>query len=309
MRGKPKIVVLGSINMDLVIRCGKLPVPGETLLAKSSQEICGGKGANQAVAAARAGGEVSMIGRVGNDAFGGRLVANLAHEGIDCSQVFRTEDCASGLAIVGVEDSGENAIMVVPGSNGRLCAEDVGRARSFIENSDVLLVQLEVPVDTVLAAVQVARNAGVKVILDPAPAPGAFPESLLEVDLVCPNEAEAEALTGIEVTTEESAIHAAMALQSRGAKQVAITMGDQGALLLDDCGGRMVPSFPVKAIDTTAAGDAFAGALGVRWAEGVTLEEAVRFGNAAGALAASRLGAQPGMGTREEIESLLEGAD
>lgn len=309
MRAKPKIVVLGSINMDLVVRCGRLPVPGETLLAESSQEICGGKGANQAVAAVRAGGQVSMIGRVGEDAFAGRLVESLKKEGIGCSMVHRTANCSSGLAIVGVEESGQNSIMVVPGSNGRLSVEDVAAARSAIKHADVLLVQLEVPVDTVLAAIRVARKAGVKVILDPAPAPRDFPEALLDVDLLCPNEAEVEALSGVEVRTEEQASKAAMVLQSRGAKCVAITMGDQGAFLMDDCGGRMVPSFPVRAIDTTAAGDAFAGALGVRWAEGAPLHEAVQFANAAGALAASRMGAQPGMGTREEIGKLLEGRD
>jgi len=302
----PRIAVLGSINMDLVVRCAKLPMPGETLLAESSSEICGGKGANQAVAAARVGGDVHMIGRVGSDAFADRLVENLRNERIDCSNVQTTGNSSSGLAIVGVEESGQNSIMVVPGANGELSLEDVEKARPAIESADVLLVQLEVPVDTVLASIQVAQKAGVKVILDPAPAPMDVPEPLLEVDLLCPNESEAEALTGIHVKSETDAIQAAAKLQSCGAKSVVITMGDQGALLLDEAGNQMVNPFPVQAIDTTAAGDAFAGAVAVSWAQGRPLHEAIRFGNAAGALAASRMGAQPGMGTREEIEKLLE---
>ena len=305
MTSSPKIAVLGSINMDLVIRCAKLPVPGETLLAESSSEVCGGKGANQAVAANRAGGQVSMIGRVGDDAFAKRLVTNLENEGIDCSQVQVTEGCSSGVAIVTVEESGQNSIMVVSGANGKLSIEDVENARSTIESSDILLLQLEVPLETVLAAIQVAKGAGVKVILDPAPAPKDFPQELLHVDLICPNESEAEALTGIRVKTEEHAFAAAKELQRQGAQTVAITMGEHGALLLDQEGSQMIPSFPIKPIDTTAAGDAFAGALGVYWAEGNPLKEATQFANASGAIAASRPGAQPSMGSRDDIEKRL----
>ena len=305
MNDRPKIAVLGSINMDLVIRCAKLPISGETLLAESSSEICGGKGANQAVAAARVGGEVSMIGRVGDDAFAESLLDNLKKEGIDCTHVQITNDCSSGVAIVAVEESGQNSIMVVPGANGKLSVDDVERARLIIESSDILLVQLEVPMDTVLAAIQVAKQADVKVILDPAPAPRSFPEELLEVDLLCPNESEAEALTGIAVKTNEDATRAALELRRKGAANGAITMGEKGTLFVDQNGSEWIPSFPVKALDTTAAGDAFAGALGVYLAKGNSLKEAVRFANAAGAIAASRLGAQPGMGTQEEIQDLL----
>ena len=291
--------------MDLVIRCEKLPVPGETLLARSSSEISGGKGANQAVAAARAGGQVSMIGRVGDDALAERLVANLKNEGVDCSQVQFTKDCSSGLAIVAVEDSGQNSIMVVPGSNRKVTAADVGKARSVIESSDVLLLQLEVPLDTVREAILVAKQAGVKVILDPAPAPKTLPEEFLKVDLLCPNESEAEALTGISVQMVEEAIQAANVLRTKGAATVIITMGKQGALLVDGNGHQMIPALPLKAKDTTAAGDAFAGALGAYWAMETPLKEAIRFANAAGAIAASRFGAQPSMGDLEEITSLL----
>ena len=290
--------------MDLVVRCSRLPRPGETLLAESSAEICGGKGANQAVAAARAGGDVRMIGRVGDDAFAKRLVTNLEEEGIDCSAVHSASNCASGLAIVAVESSGQNSILVVPGSNARVVQEDVTSAQAMIESSDVLLVQLEVPLETVVAAVDVARHAGVRVILDPAPAVASFPDRLFDVDLICPNETETEALIGTPVATVEDAEAAARQLADRGCRQVAITLGDRGTMLLDQTGKTdHVAAIPVEAIDTTAAGDAFAGALAVFWAEGCPLLEAVRMANRAGAIAASREGAQPAMASRAEIQS------
>ncbi len=292
--------------MDLVVRCSHLPRPGETLLADGSAEICGGKGANQAVAAARAGGEVRMIGRVGDDAFAQRLVANLVREGIDCSAVQTTERCASGLAIVAVEASGQNAILVVPGANARVDANDAAAAKGMIESSDVLLVQLEVPIETVLVAVEMARQAGVTVILDPAPAVASFPDRLFDVDLICPNESEAEALLGLPVRSLEEAEAAAKSMRDRGSRHVAITLGDRGTMLVDQTGSAQhVPAVSVKAVDTTAAGDAFAGALAVYWSEGHSLSESVRFANRAGAITASREGAQPAMGTRKEIESLL----
>ena len=296
--------------MDLVVRCPQLPRPGETLLAESSAEICGGKGANQAVAAARAGGDVRMIGRVGDDAFADRLVANLEQEGIDCAAVRRTSDCASGLAIVAVDSSGQNSILVVPGANGKVDVQDVLDARSTIESADVLLVQLEVPIEPVMVAVDVARQSGVRVILDPAPAPGVFPQELFDVDLICPNESETEALIGMQVDSVERAEKAAMNLRNRGCRQVAITLGDQGTMLVDNSGAsHHLPAVPIRAVDTTAAGDAFAGALAVYWAEGHPLFDSVQFANCAGAIAASRVGAQPGMGTRAEIESRQESSD
>ena len=302
---RPRITVIGSINMDLVVRCARLPAPGETILADSSQEICGGKGANQAVAAARAGGNVSMVGRVGDDGFADRLAGNLENEGIDCAWVQTTAGCASGVAVVAVEQSGQNAIMVVPGANGRVTVEDVHAARGVIEASDIVLVQLEVPLDTVLTAMEVARSAGVRVILDPAPAPIESPvelqAELLQADLLCPNESEAAALTGLPVDTVSQVEDAARELQRRGAKSVAITLGEQGCLLRDGDQQTLIPPYPATVVDTTAAGDAFAGALAVLWAEGAPLAEAVRFANAAGALAASQTGAQPSMAHRTEI--------
>lgn len=303
-RPTPRITILGSINMDLVIRCTSLPRPGETLMAESSAEMCGGKGANQAVAAARAGGDVTMIGRVGDDAFAGRLVANLERENINCQWIQRTTQCASGLAIVSVEQSGQNSIVVVPGANARLRVADVQAASSAIESSDVLLVQLEVPIDTVLAAIEIARAANVRIILDPAPAPTECPEKLLNVDLICPNESEAAAIIGRTVESVQQVEAAARELHRRGARCVAVTMGKRGTLLWDGEKSHRVNPLPITAVDTTAAGDAFAGALAFYWAEHGSLVDAVGFASAAGALAASREGAQPGMGSRDEIEEL-----
>lgn len=300
----PKVVVVGSINMDLVVQCAQFPQPGETIAARSFHQVSGGKGANQAVSAACAGGSVAMIGRVGDDTFGDRLVGELQSQQVDCGAILRTDDCETGLAFISVEDSGQNAIMIVAGANGRLSPQDVDSLQTLIESSDVVLLQLEVPLETVLRVIEVARQANVRVILDPAPAPTAWPDELLQVDLICPNEQEAAQLSGLPVDSPQQIQQAAQALHERGARHVVITLGDQGAYLYDEQGGRLVPAFATSVVDTTAAGDAFVGALAVRWIESGDLEEAVYFGNAAGAIAASRLGAQPSMGSRPEIEHL-----
>lgn len=300
----PRITVIGSINMDLVIRCSTLPGPGETVLANSAAEVCGGKGANQAVAAAKAGGRVAMAGRVGDDAFADRLLGNLQREKIDCRHVRRTEHCPSGVAVVAVEESGQNAILVVSGANGRVGVEDVQAAKEQIETSDIVLLQLEIPLPSVLAAIAIARAAGVRVVLDPAPAPSDWPAELLRVDLLCPNESEAARLTGLPVDSLEQAQAAASRLHALGAARVAITLGARGCLLFDGQRHHKIEPFSVRAVDATAAGDAFAGALAVRWAETQDLRRAVQFANAAGALAASTHGAQPGMADREALENL-----
>ena len=303
MTSSPRVVVIGSLNMDLVVRCRRLPHPGQTIQAESSSEVCGGKGANQAVAAARAGGQVAMVGRVGDDAFAERLIDNLSQEGVDCEAVRRTA-CPSGLAVVAVEDGGQNSILVVPGANGQVSVDDVRRAQPVIQASDIALVQLEVPLEAVLAAIRVARQANVPVILDPAPAPRVWSEELLTADLLCPNETEAAVMTGGCVESVEDAAAAARHLCRSGARRVAVTLGDRGVLIRAGELERKIDSHPIDAVDTTAAGDAFAGALAVRWAEGADLLEAVQFANAAGAIAASRPGAQPGMANRLEIQAL-----
>jgi ribokinase len=301
---RPKIAVVGSINMDIVVRCRSLPRPGQTILAESSAEFCGGKGANQAVAAAKAGADVTMIGCVGNDSFADRLVQNLLAHGIDCDHVARCDDCGSGLAVISVDESGENSIMVAPGANARVDGSAMEAAWRVIEASDILMVQLEIPMETVLDAISVAQNAGVRIILDPAPAPAGFPPDLLQVDLLCPNESEAAALTGQVVDTIEQAQTAAKTLLQAGAKNVAITLADRGTLLVSRDRSEMIGPFSVDAIDTTAAGDAFAGALAAAWPATDRLSEAVRFANAAGALAATGHGAQSSIPSRHDIESL-----
>ncbi len=278
---------------------------GQTILAESSVEFCGGKGANQAVAAAVAGGEVSMIGAVGSDAFAGRLLGNLSQHGISCEAVARREGESSGMAVISVDQHGQNSIMVVSGANASVTRGDVFAAKSLIQRSDVMLVQLEVPLDAVLAGIEIARTAGVRVVLDPAPAPREFPSQLLAVDLLCPNESEAADLIGQPVGSIASARRAAAKLHQMGAQHVAITMGDQGTLLHSEGESQLIPAFQVSAVDTTAAGDAFAGALATRWSQTGDLPVSVRFANAAGALAASQHGAQASMANRETIETLL----
>jgi len=301
---RPKISVVGSINMDVVVRCKALPCAGQTILAESSAEFCGGKGANQAVAAAKAGADVTMIGCVGNDSYAGRLMRNLLDHGIDCRDVSRCDDCGSGLAVIAVDESGENSIMVVPGANARVDGSALQDARQAIESSDILMVQLEIPVQAVLEAISIARSAGVRIMLDPAPAPGNFPPELLQVDLLCPNESEAAALTVRAVDTVEQAQDAAMSLVQAGARNVAMTLADRGTLLVSEGRSEMIEPFPVDAVDTTAAGDAFAGALAAAWPAADKLPEAVRFANAAGALAATRHGAQSSIPSRHDILNL-----
>lgn len=297
----PKIVVLGSINMDLVARCDTLPLRGQTLTAKSFAEIPGGKGANQAVAASRAGANVSMIGRVGTDAFADRLIDDLKDDQIEVGSIQRSVG-PSGVAMIAVADDGENQIVVIPGANGCLSPTDVEQFANLIGNADILLLQLEVPMNCVLHAIKVARQGNTRVVLDPAPVPNLWPDELFQVDLICPNETEVASLTSAPVDTHEQLLAAAKILHSRGAKAVAITLGSRGTLLFDGKTASLIESFPTQAIDTTAAGDAFAGAAAVHWAQKNQLAKAIRFGNAAGSIAASRLGAKPSLPTRQEID-------
>ncbi len=290
--------------MDLVIRCQNIPKPGQTIAAESATEICGGKGANQAVAAAKVGGHVHMIGRVGNDAFASRLRTNLEQHHVDCQAVMPTDDCTSGVAIIALENSGQNAIMVVPGANGQLLESDVENHRQLIESADVLMLQLEIPTPSVIAAIRIAKRCGVRCILDPAPVASDWTDELLDVDLVCPNESEAAALTGIEINTIEDAEAVARQLQTRGARNAIITMGEKGTVLLTDKSFQHIAPTPIKPVDTTAAGDAFASALAVEWVNTSDLLQATRFASVAGALAATKFGAQQSLADRNEINAL-----
>lgn len=301
----PNVVVVGSVNMDLVVRVARLPRPGETLHGRSFDTVPGGKGANQAVAAARLGAAVRMVGRVGGDAFGGRLVESLRGYGVDTRHVRTTPDCSSGVATIGVEESGENAIVVIAGANGCVTPDDVARAERVIAAADTVLLQLEIPAATVAAAVATARRYGVRVILNPAPASAALPAALFRVDAICPNESEARALTGIGGKGIRAALAQARWLIGHGAGLAVVTLGARGAAWCERGGEPIhMPPFRVKAVDTTAAGDAFAGALAVALSEGRGAAEAVRFACAAGALAATKPGAQPAMPSRAEVDAL-----
>lgn len=298
-----QIAVLGSINMDLVARCPILPGPGATVTATAFDQIPGGKGANQAVAARRAGAEVCMIACLGSDAFGSVLLERLQSERI-ATQAIRRSESPTGLAMIAVDHAGENQIAVYPGANGLLSPSDVDAAAELIREADTLLVQLEVPLATVLHAIECARACNTRVVLDPAPAPVDPPDALFDVDLICPNRHEASMLTKQSLISVDEVESAARALRDRGARAVAITLGEDGTGLLVDDAFTIVKSFHTEAIDTTACGDAFAGALAVFLSE-TSLLEAIRHGNAAGALAASKHGAQPAMPQRADILRLV----
>ena len=299
------IVVVGSSNTDMIIRVPRIPRAGETLLGGEFLTAAGGKGANQAVGAARAGGKVAFIARVGRDTFGDQAIAGLLRDGIDVSRVFRDKLTPSGVALIFVAQDGENSIAVAGGANAKLSPSDVKKAAGVIRSAGLLVAQLETPLATVTAAVELAVKAGVPVILNPAPA-RPLPNSLLErISILTPNETEAELLTGIKVTDAAAAAKACSKLRSRGVGIVILTLGERGAFLADANGQRLVPGFKVKTVDSTAAGDIFNGALSVALAEGKAVFDAVRFANAAAALSVTRLGAQPSAPSRADIEKFI----
>ena len=301
----PLVVVVGSSNTDMILRVEQVPRPGQTLLGGAFSSAAGGKGANQAVAAARAGARVGFVARVGGDALGAAAVAGYKAEGIDVSHVSRDPSQPSGVALIFVGSDGENIIGVAGGANQRLSPKHVAGAASLVARADIVLLQLETPLPTVLAAASLAKRSAVPVILNPAPA-RALPNSLLsKISILTPNETEASVLTGVEVSDGASAARAAEVLRRRGVETVIVTLGAGGALVSDRDGARLIPGFKVKAVDTTAAGDVFNGALAVRLAEGADLDQAVRFGHAAAALSVMRLGAQPSIPARARIDRRL----
>jgi ribokinase len=302
------IIVVGSSNTDMIIQLDRIPRPGETILGGEFTSAAGGKGANQAVGAARAGGQVTFIARVGQDMFGDQAVAGFIKEGIDTDHVLRDKSRPSGVALIFVAKDGENSIAVAGGANGELSPTDVGKAKNLFASAGMLVMQLETPLATVQAAADLAARAGVRVILNPAPA-RTLPDKLLKkVAIITPNETEAELLTGIKVDSEAAASKAADKLLTRGVKTVIITLGSRGAFVAGEGVRKLVPGFKVKAVDTTAAGDVFNGALAVALGEGRPVIEAVRFANAAAAISVTRLGAQPSAPARKEIELLLASA-
>lgn len=305
---KKTIVVVGSSNTDMIIQLDRIPRPGETILGGEFTSAAGGKGANQAVGAARAGGQVTFIARVGQDMFGDQAVAGFIKEGIDTDHVLRDKSRPSGVALIFVAKDGENSIAVAGGANGELSPTDVGKAKNLFASAGMLVMQLETPLATVQAAADLAAKASVRVILNPAPA-RTLPDKLLKkVAIITPNETEAELLTGIKVDSEAAASKAADKLLTRGVKTVIITLGSRGAFVAGEGVRKLVPGFKVKAVDTTAAGDVFNGALAVALGEGRPVIEAVRFANAAAAISVTRLGAQPSAPVRKEIELLLASA-
>jgi len=300
-----KIVVVGSSNTDMIVKLPHLPKPGETVSGGAFSTAAGGKGANQAVAAARAGAEVGLVARVGDDSFGEQAIAGFVGDGIDVRYVTRDSGAPSGVALIFVDDGGENCIAVAPGANGRATPEDVDAAEDLIGGAEALVMQLETPIETVGRAAALARQHGVRVILNPAPARPLNDELLANVSILTPNESEAELLTGVQVEDDESAAAAARALVARGVDTVILTLGSRGAFVFESDSGELVPSFEVQAVDTTAAGDVFNGSLAVGLSEGMPLGKAVRFANAAAALSVTKLGAQPSAPTRAEIDPFL----
>jgi ribokinase len=300
-----RIVVVGSLNMDLVTRTERIPQPGETILGGDLQTFPGGKGANQAVAARRMGAQVAMIGRVGQDAFATPLLQALGEAGVDSSHVLQDPSAATGVAIIVVDQRGQNSIVVCSGANAHLSPQDIRSAESTIAGADALLLQLESPLETVRCAAEIARGHGVRVILNPAPA-RPLPEALLRnVDVLVPNESEAALLTGLPVEDVPQVEAAAARLHEMGAEAVVVTLGERGALYLYKGESHRVPAFEVTPVDTTAAGDAFMGGFAVALAEGKPFAEAVRWGNAAGALATTKMGAQPSLPERGAVENLI----
>ncbi|MBK7628371.1 MAG: ribokinase [Bacteroidales bacterium] len=297
-----RIIVIGSSNTDMVIKSKKLPLPGETILGGTFLMNPGGKGANQAVAAARLGGNVTFVTKHGNDVFGSEAKSLFDRERINTSYLVRDEKNPSGVALITVDEHGENSIVVATGSNGTLSAYDISDEVFDSHPDDIFLMQLEIPVSTVEFVAEKANMKGNRVILNPAPARHLADELLKCLFLITPNETEAEILTGIKVNDIASAANAANRLQKMGVQNVIITMGGSGAFLQSGSISKMIPVVPVKAVDTTAAGDVFNGALAVAISEGKNIEDAVVFANKAAAISVTRMGAQASAPYRNEIK-------
>jgi ribokinase len=300
MNGK-KILIVGSSNTDMVIKTQNFPAPGETILGGRFLMNAGGKGANQAVAAARLGGMVTFVGKIGDDIFGKQAVQQLEDEGINVDFVVVDRENPSGVALITVDRKGENTIVVASGSNGTLSAADFDKAMAELNESEFVLMQLEIPIPTVEHIARIAGLKKKKVILNPAPAAELSDELLKNLYIITPNETEAELLTGIKVTDEKSALKAATVLHEKGVEIVIITMGSAGAFLLANGTSEIIKAPKVEAFDTTAAGDTFNGALAVALSEGKTIQESIAFANKAAAISVTRIGAQSSVPFRKEI--------
>ena len=297
-----KIIVIGSSNTDMVVRSKSLPRPGESVIGGDFMMAGGGKGANQAVAVARMGHKVVFSAALGNDIFGDAALNSYQNFGIDTTHIVR-KDIPSGVALIMVDAKGQNCISVALGANNALTIEDVLPALESVESGDIVLLQLEIPMATVEAAVEAAAAKGARVVLNPAPAAPVSEQVLSNLYLITPNQTEAQTLTGVEVTDEASACEAAQILCARGVERVVITMGGSGAYLYENGKGVIVPARMVDAIDTTAAGDVYNGALCAALAEGKSLEQALAFATKASAISVTRAGAQPSVPSREEVDN------
>ena len=307
---KPALVVVGSLNMDFVVLTEHLPAPGETILGRDFQMLPGGKGANQACAAGKIGGanvQVRMIGRVGYDVFGDHLKASLASAGVDVSAVHATKSAATGVALIEVDSSGQNSIVVASGANLALAAADVEAMRAVLRGARFVLFQLESPLDTVAAALALARAEGARTVLDPAPARPLSADLLAAVDILTPNETEAQILLGLPPGRVDAGDAPSMGrrLRERGPAAVVVKLGDRGCCYVGPEGELFSPAFAVTAVDATAAGDTFNAALAVALAENEPIPAALRFANAAAALSVTRVGAQPSVPSRAEVDQFL----
>ena len=304
MTSKP-IVVIGSSNIDLVAKSHKIPVVGETLTGTDFFMTPGGKGANQAVAAAKLGADVIFVARLGKDVFAEKSLENFKSVNINTKHIAQLEGVPSGVAIIAIDDNGKNIIIVVPGANGKLMPADVEKASADIASAGVVVCQLEIPIETVERAAALAAQNKVPFILDPAPARPLSDKLLSMVDVIKPNETEAQTITGIKVTDVDSASKAADWLLAKGVKNVIITLGEKGALLANKNSKETIESRRVKAIDSTAAGDAFTGALAYGMANGKSLKDAAVYAGAVAAISVTRLGAQASMPTKKEVDAFI----
>lgn len=301
-----KLVVLGSINADHILNIEQFPRPGETVIGKQYKVAFGGKGANQAVAAGRSGADIAFIACVGADDIGERVRQQLASDRIDTQPIEAIADSTTGVALIFVNAEGENVIGIDAGANAAVTPDYLARYQQKVIDADALLMQLESPLETVIAAASLAKQHQTQVILNPAPARELPDDLLATIDMITPNETEAQRLTGIAVNDDNDAARAAQALHDKGIVTVIITLGSRGVWLSENGNGKLVPGFKVKAVDTIAAGDTFNGALVTALLEGKTMADAVRFAHAAAAIAVTRPGAQPSVPWREEIDAFLQ---
>ncbi|MGN0003874.1 MAG: ribokinase [Sphingobacterium composti] len=305
MPNNRNIIVVGSINTDMIVSTDRFPNPGETVLAHQFNMVLGGKGANQAVSAARLGAHVTLAARVGNDVFGSKAIETLKAEQIDVSMISIDEKFASGVALISVDSKAENTIVVSPGANNNLLFDEMNSFENIINENSIAVFQLEIPVDTIIKVCEFAKAKGAKVILNPAPARELPPSLLANVDIITPNQTEAKLLSGITVVNEESALDAARIIHQLGPQIVIITMGAAGSFIYTGSESVLVPSYVVNATDTTAAGDVYNGALAVSLSQDKSIFEAVEYATAAAAISVTRFGAQDSAPTSEEVSRFL----